>query len=213
MARSFKPKLELPANWTREPKFVIRAVLGVLLFANLVAAWMVFFPVGGSAERLEEQIATLRTQIQQRQASVKRLEQIVDRVQHAKQGTDTFISSYFLTSRTKSSTVVSELVKLAKESGMKPKEHAFAFDPIEGSDDLSMMTITGGYEGTYGDLVQFINRLDKSPRFLIVDSLNASPIQGSKNLSVALKMNTFVHEDNSLRPAPAAAQTVAEVRP
>ena len=43
-----------------------------------------------------------------------------------------------------------------------------------------MMTITGGYEGTYGDLVQFMNRLDRSPRFLIVDSMNASPQQGSR---------------------------------
>jgi Tfp pilus assembly protein PilO len=213
MARSFKPKLELTANWIREPKFVLRIALGVLLAANLVAAWMVFYPVGGSAEELDAQIATLRVQMQQRQASVARLQQIVGRVEQARLGTDKFLSGYFLTSRTKSSTVVSELIKLAKESGMRPKEHAFAFDPIEGSDDLSMMTITGGYEGTYGDLVQFMNRLDKSPRFLIVDSLNASPIQGSKNLAVALKMNTFVREDNAIRPTAAAPQAVAQVHP
>jgi Tfp pilus assembly protein PilO len=212
MARSFKLKLELPANWTREPKFVLRFVLGALLVANLGAAWMVFSPVGGSAEELDAQIATLRIQIQQRQAAVTRLQQIVGRVAQARLGTDKFLSGYFLTSRTKSSTVVSELIKLAKEAGMKPKEHAFAFDPIEGSDDLSMMTITGGYEGTYSDLVQFMNRLDKSPRFLIVDSLNASPIQGTKNLSVALKMNTFVRDDNTLRPV-TAPQAVAQVRP
>ena len=212
MARSFRPKIELPANWTREPKVILRVVLGALLLANLIAAWMVFSPVGGSAEELDAQIATLRTQMRQRQASAARLQQIVGRVEQARIGTDKFLSGYFLTSRTKSSTVVSELIKLAKESGMKPREHAFAFDPIEGSDDLSMMTITGGYEGTYGDLVQFVNRLDKSPRFLIVDSLNASPIQGTKNLSVAIKMNTFVRDDSTVRP-PASPQVVAEARP
>ena len=134
MARSFRPKIELPANWTREPKVILRVVLGALLLANLIAAWMVFSPVGGSAEELDAQIATLRTQMRQRQASAARLQQIVGRVEQARIGTDKFLSGYFLTSRTKSSTVVSELIKLAKESGMKPREHAFAFDPIEGSE-------------------------------------------------------------------------------
>ena len=141
---------------------------------------MVFFPSADRSEELDAQIATLRTQMINSEISVGRLQQIVGRVEQARIGTDQFLSSYFITSRTKSSTIVSELVKLAKESGMKPKEHAFAFDPVEGSDDLSMMTITGGYEGTYGDLVQFVNRLDKSARFLIVDSLNASPVRAPR---------------------------------
>lgn len=208
MARSFKPSFSLPANWNREPKIVARLVLGVLLLANLLAAWAVFSPLGGSAEELDAQIVTLKTQIDQRQVAIGRLRQIVGRVEQARTGTDRFLDSYFLTGRTKSSTIVSELISLAKESGMKPKEHSFAFDPIEGSDELSMMTVTGGYEGTYGDLLQFINRLDRSQRFLIVDSMNASPQQGTPNLNVTLKMNTFVRE-----LGPAAPQTVAQVQP
>ena len=61
---------------------------------------------------------------------------------------------------------------------MNPKEHSFTFDPIEGSDTLSMMTVVGNYEGTYGDLLQFVNRLDKSQRFLIIDTMSATPHSG-----------------------------------
>ena len=82
---------------------------------------------------------------------------------------------------------------------MRPKEHAFGFDPIEGSDTLSMVTITANYEGTYGDLLQFVNRLDKSPRFLILDTLTAAPQQGGTNLNVNIKLNTFVREDRGVK--------------
>lgn len=195
MARSSKLNVPaLPANWTREPRAVARVVIGALLLANIVAAWMVFSPVGGSAEELEAQIASTRAQIQQRQATVNRLRVIVDRVGQARTGTDQFLGTYFMTRRTASSTIVSELIRNARESGMKPKEHSFAFDPIEGSEDLTMMTVSGSYEGTYGDLLQYVNRLDKSARFLIVDSLNAAPVQGGGALNVTVKMNTFVRE-------------------
>jgi hypothetical protein len=73
--------------------------------------------------------------------------------------------------------------------------------------------ITGAYEGTYGDLVQYVNRLDKSARFLIVDSLHATPVQGTNNLNVTVKLNTFVREESSVPPVTATEKpVVAEAR-
>ena len=77
---------------------------------------------------------------------------------------------------------------------MRPRERSFAYDPIEGSDTLSMMTVTANYEGTYGDLLQFVNKLDKSARFLILDTLTAAPQVSGPNLNVQIKFNTFVRE-------------------
>jgi type IV pilus assembly protein PilO len=205
MRKSFSSALRLPANWRREPRIVARIILGVLLLANVIAAWTVFSPVGGSAEELEGQIAAARAQIEQRRMAVGRLRTISARVDQGRTATDEFMLTYFMTRRTASSTIVSELIRIAKESGMKAKEHSFAFDPIEGTEDLTVMTVTGNYEGTYGDLLQFINRLDKSARFLIIDTLTASPAQGTGNLTISIKMNTFVREESAnLAPATAA---------
>ncbi|HET8547770.1 MAG TPA: hypothetical protein VFL57_07200 [Bryobacteraceae bacterium] len=211
MRRSFSSALGLPANWTREPRIVARLVLGALLLGNLIAAWAVFSPVGGSAEEIDAQIAAVRAQIEQRRMAVDRLRTISSRVEQGRSATDEFMLSHFMTRRTASSTIVSELIRVAKESGMKAREHSFAFDPIEGTEDLTMMTVTGTYEGTYGDLLQFINRLDKSARFLIIDTLTASPAQGTGNLTISIRMNTFVREETAnLAPATAAlAQGVA----
>jgi type IV pilus assembly protein PilO len=57
-----------------------------------------------------------------------------------------------------------------------------------------MMSITAGYEGSYSNLQKFVSLLDKSPRFLIIESLVASPQQGSPVLNVSLKLDAFVNE-------------------
>jgi type IV pilus assembly protein PilO len=197
MPRSFKA-FRLPPGASKDPRFIARAVIGFLLVANLVAAFAVFQPLGGSAEELDVEARRLNTQLQQRQAALKKLRALVAKIEQARAAGDEFLTTYFMDRRTLSSTIVSELSTAAKEAGIRPKEHAFGFDPIEGSDTLSMVTITANYEGTYGDLLEFVNRLDKSPRFLILDTLTAAPQQGGTNLNVNIKLNTFVREDRGV---------------
>ena len=197
MPRDFN--LRLPQDWRtrlgKDPRVLARVVLGGLLLANLVAAYAVFYPVGGSAEQLEEQISTMRSQLQQRQAALGRTQGLVEKIEHARTTGDQFLEQYFMDRRTTSSTILIELDAAAKDAGMRVKDRSFTYDPVEGSETLSMMTITANYEGTYGDLLQFVNRLDKSRRFLIIDHMVAQPQQAGGALNVSLKLNTFVKEE------------------
>jgi type IV pilus assembly protein PilO len=194
MRKSFRG-LKLPQNLTKDPRLVARVVLGVLLLANLIAAYAVIRPVGGSAEELDAQIAILRQQVQQRQASLKRLRALSTKIEHGRKEGDKFLDQYFLQRRTAFSTIVGDIDKSAKDSGIKPKGASYEVNPIEGSNNLSMMTITSAYEGTYHDLLEFVNRLDKSPRFLILDTLTVAPQQGGGSLNVSIKFNLFVREE------------------
>ena len=197
MPKSFK-NLSLPAlpqNFSKDPRVIARAVLGLLLFANLVAAFAIFQPLGGSAEQLDEQLSEMQSRLQREQAQLQRMRSLVAKIETAREGGDAFLQTYFTGRRILSSTIVSELHRAAKEAGIQPKEHSFSFDPIEGTDLLSMVTITGNYEGTYGDLLQFVNRLDKSQRFLIIDTMSAAPVQSSGNLAISVKLNAFVREE------------------
>lgn len=197
MARPFE-NLKLPAGFSRDPRFVMRVVIGVLLVANLIAAFTIVRPVGGSAEELELEVLSGRQQITQKQAAIKRLQFLASKIEQAKSAGDHFMDSYFMSRRTTSSTILEELLKAAKDSGIKPKGDAFTFEDVEGSDSLSMMTITASYEGTYRDLLEFVNRLDRSPRFLILENLSAQPMQGAganAPLDVRIKLDTFVRED------------------
>ena len=79
---------------------------------------------------------------------------------------------------------------------MNTKEETIApLDPIEGSDDLDMMTISVNFEGSYPQLVKFVNLLDRSPRFLIIESMQVAPQPKGDMLNVNLKLNAFVKDD------------------
>ena len=58
---------------------------------------------------------------------------------------------------------------------------------MEGSDTLDMLQISANFEGTYPDLVHFVNLLDKSDGLLIIESLNATPQQNAGKLNVTVE--------------------------
>lgn len=180
------------------PGAIVRLIAAILAVANLVALYFVLFPVGGSPEDLRRQVADLRLQLRQRQGSLERTRKLVEKIESGRTEGNEFMQEYFLPRRTAYPLVLDELNKAAEEAKMKPKESAFAPpEPVEGSDTLSMMQISASYEGGYGDLVHFINLLDKSDSLLILEGLTATPQQGSGILNVTLKLDTFVREDGS----------------
>jgi len=193
MPRNF----ELPASWSalKDPKVAVRALLGVLLLANLICTYFVFFPLGGSPEELDRQLTSLRAQIRERRLALDHARLIAAKVEKGRVQGDEFMNVYFLNSGNAYSTIVGELVDAAKRAQIKAKEHSYQTEPIEGSDDLTMMSIVGNYEGTYADLLHFVNEIDRTKRLIIVESLTAQPQQGSGGLlNIALRFDAFVKE-------------------
>jgi len=188
------PKNSSAPGW-KEPRVVVRAVLGALLAANLVAAGLVMFPPGGSADDLEREMASLQTQVAQNKAVLEQTRKHAASVDMAKSEGGKFLDEYFLDRRTFNVSLQMALNDAASASKIKPRNTSYAISPIDGSDTLSMITVTTEIEGTYHDVMGFVHQIDKSPRLLIIESLNASPQQGSNILSVQMKLNAFMRED------------------
>ncbi len=178
----------------KDPRFAVRAVLGVLLAANLVAAVVAFKPFGGSAEDLRHQQIQLSQQLAQMQARLVKTRALVAKAEQARTAGDQFLAQYTTDRRAASSTMLSELDRAAKESGMKWKPLSINMEAVEGSDTLQQMTITAAFDGSYTELLKFVNVLDKSPRFLIISRMTASPQQSGNTLSVSFRVDTFVRE-------------------
>lgn len=178
----------------KDPRLGVRAALGVLLAANLVAAVAVFRPIGGSPEELQQRLARLQADVRRKEQMLSRLRTLAATVEQARSETDRFLQEYFLDRRTAYSTIVGELTSLAERAGVRPKGDSYVTEPVEGSDTLEMLVVTAHYEGTYADLVQFVNLIDRSPRFLTIDSLQAAPQQASGTLNISLKLNAFVRK-------------------
>ncbi|MSV34043.1 MAG: hypothetical protein EXQ47_00380 [Bryobacterales bacterium] len=174
-----------------------RIILGMLLAANLIAAGLVLYPPGGSADSLERQVADLQAKAVSNRALLASTRQHVAAVEKGRAEGDHFLDNYFLARRTAYSTLLTELVEAADRSKIKPKEHAYATEPIEGSDTLSMMTISANYEGTYANLMRFVHEIDKSPRMFIIEGLTAAPQQTGGTLSVSMKIDAFVRDEGA----------------
>jgi len=196
MPRNFKlpEKLKWKGVPIKEPRVLLRAIIGTLLAANLVATVMAFKPFGGSAADLRREQQALRVQLGRSQARVATSKRLVEKVETARREGDQFLAKYVTDRRTMSSTIQDELNRTAKEAGIKALPATLDLEPIEGSDTLEMMSISAGYEGTYADLTKFVNLLDKSPRFLIIENMQTAPQQGGQALNVTLKLDTFVRE-------------------
>ncbi len=170
----------------------------MLLAANLATAVVAFKPFGGSADDLRAQQASLQAQLIKLQLNVEANKKKVENVQIAREQGDQFLAKYFMDERTTSSQIDDELLKDSQSAGIKQLPASFEREPIEGSDSLEMLNVTQGLEGTYENLTKYINLLDKSPRFLIVDGMETTaPLQNGKMLSITIKIRTFARAEGA----------------
>jgi hypothetical protein len=189
MPRNFSGGLQAIGWW--------RIGLVMLAVATAAAGWIAVNPPGGSAEDLKRQLGVLETQVAAKRTLLASTRQHVAAVEQGRTEGDKFLNEYFLARRTAYSTLLSELVDAADRAKIKPKEHAYATEPIEGSDSLSMMSISANYEGTYANLMRFVHEIDRSRRLLIIEALNAAPEQSGGTLNISMKIDTFVRDDGS----------------
>jgi hypothetical protein len=187
MPRNFKAAI-------RDPRITVRIILGLFVAANLAAAVLAFKPFGGSGDDLRRQKSDLQMQLTQLQAHLAQTRKMADKVATARKQGDDFLARYVTDRRTTNSTVLQELDRIAQQAGIKVRDQNVELNPIEGSDTLEMMSITAGYEGPPASLDKFVNLVDKSQRFLIIESITASPEQGGQLLNVSVKLDTFVKD-------------------
>ena len=188
MLKSFK----LPADW-RQPRVFLRGIIGALLLANIVAAVIAFKPFGGGADDLAREEASLQQQLASMRKHIDASKLLVEKMQNSRHDKDEFLAKYVTDARKGASTLQDELDRIATESGVKQLPVSYNYQDIEGSESFKMITVTEGCEGNYASLAKFINLIDKSPRFLIIESLSTSAPQNGGALSLQLKIDTFVN--------------------
>jgi Tfp pilus assembly protein PilO len=195
MPRNFDVTQRWKSITWRSPVVLARAGVGVLLVANIVAAGFAFHWWNDSPASIETKLADTRRQLVIERSLVTRSKSMASKVDTARSQAGSFIDRYMTPRRNTYSTILGDLDQMASVAGIKTRERAIARDPVEGSTSLSMLTLTASFEGTYPNLLKFMNSLDKSPRFLIVERLQAAPLANSQSLQVTVKLNAFVRDD------------------
>jgi len=176
---------------------LVRGALGLLVIANIVAALFAFHVFGTSPAELDASLVAARSRLAADQVRLTRSRRLTGNIDKGRTESEAFLATYATSRRHTYSTIISEINQTSKLAGMNMKEETIApLDPIEGSDDLDILSMSINFEGGYAQLVKFVNLLDRSPRFLIIESMQAAPQPKGDVLTVTLKLNTLVKDDN-----------------
>jgi hypothetical protein len=195
MPRNFDVTQRLKSVSWASPLVLVRVAAGVLLLANVVAAGFAFHWWNDSPATLESKLDDTRKQLLIERSLVTKSKVMAGKVDTARSQAGSFIDLYMTPRRVTYSTILGDLDRMSTEAGIKARERSLARDPVEGSASLSMLTVTASFEGSYPSLLKLMNMLDKSPRFLIVERVQAAPVANSQNLQVTVKLNAFVRGD------------------
>jgi hypothetical protein len=130
----------------------------------------------------------------QQQLAVTR--ELVGKVEKARTQGNEFLAKYFTDKDTTAAMILTEFDTAAKQAGIHMGQAQWSFESIEGSDTLEMLSTSVGFEGNYANLTKFVNILDKSPRFMIIENFQAAAPQqqGGQTVNATLKIDTFVKE-------------------
>lgn len=176
----------------------VRSVLLVLLLLNVAALYVYLDPPGGSQQELAEQDAQIRSQIAAANSQDSRLRMMASRVESGSNQITDFEKKYFLPNRLAYSDVIEEIQRMAKASGLQERDAGFSQEPIEGTDDLTLLNIKANFEGAYPSLMRFLYETDHSPMLLMLDSLTAAPEQKNGQISADIRFQAVIQDSGAV---------------
>jgi Tfp pilus assembly protein PilO len=188
-----KPRPAVPLL-RRIPRQYVLGALGVLFVFDLVFYLVAVEPLGRREAEQQALLGALERQIEAKKKDIAQLQLVVSKVEKARGEGDGLLEGITLLRRTAFSRLLAELVEAAAQAGIDTREGNFDIQPIEGTDEYGMISINANFNGEYENLVRFLNRLDRSDQFLIIDSLAATPRTDSEALQITMRLNTLLRE-------------------
>jgi Tfp pilus assembly protein PilO len=192
--KSLRRKAQGPVSWLRN----VAIVLGAL---NLVAIYLLLVPPGGTRSELETQSQEMQQKIASSRMQSTRLKRVAAQAQIGSEQATDFESKYILQKRTAYERLITELQRITKASGMQARDAVYTEEPIEGTADLTLLSSSANYEGSYEDLRRFLLALDHSPVLVMLENLTATPEQKGNRISASMRFQTIMREEGST-PAP-----------
>lgn len=181
----------------RGARFWLRITGVVLALLNGIALFFYLAPPGGSKRELMEQSQAARNQILLTRARTVRLRNVAAKVTIGNTESGDFEARYFLPKRLAYSAIIAEIQRMSKAAGFQERDAVYTEEPIEGTNDLDLMTCTASYQGTYENLMRFLFQVDHSPMLLMLENLQAAPQQHAGEINASIRFQAVIEEDST----------------
>ena len=155
--------------------------LGIFLYYQVGYAGQ----VGQMQGQLESDISERHRVVAQRES----LEELVERARSGREGIESLYVDRFSTESLRLTDVIREVKDLAEKSGLQPAE-SISY-PEESIEDYGLLkrSLVFSVQGTYPQLRQFVNLLELSETFVVLERVNVAGT--SPTLNVNLDISTL----------------------
>jgi len=178
--------------------FDIRRESGTIIFVLIAAfalniLFFLFFtrPAVSSYRYLNaDNNPTLRA-LDQKRSAAKDLEERLDRIDSTERNIKEMYEDIFGTKDQKMIEIQLEIVSIANQFGINPESVAYESDDME-DEGVERFTVSIPLTGTYANLRQFINKIENSRNFLIIDRIFLRTAkEGGMTLQLNIQLSTF----------------------
>ncbi|MFL6451499.1 MAG: type 4a pilus biogenesis protein PilO [Bryobacteraceae bacterium] len=175
----------------------LQIAVAALAILNAVAFYLYLDPPGGSRRELTSQSEQLKREIASTKGRATRLRSVSAKVQLGGNESADFQNKYVLPKRMAYATVISEIQRMAKVSGLQERDAVYSEEPIEGSPDLNLLNSTANYEGTYDNLKHFLYQVDHSPMLIMLENITAAPQQKGNQINTSIRFQAVIRDDGA----------------
>lgn len=170
-------------TWKRAVKICLACILA-LDAALLYADWRARSAAPQSQARQLSQLAQKEKLLS---ADVALGESVEKQLPGIQKDCDSFYQKYLLPNSAGYSVIVADLGRMSKDAGVETGGVTFRQAEVKDS-DLTEIGISASVQGDYQSLIRFLDALERSPRFYVLDGLTlASESKGPIKLNLSLR--------------------------
>jgi type IV pilus assembly protein PilO len=169
----------------RDTRRKLKIATGVMVGISLISGGLLFSPLVGSKAARQQELLQLRAQLTTKNRQVEPLRGLDKKIPLASQQIDQFYEERF---SGRDSDLVEALGNLSKESGVKIESAKYNPGDPE-SVGLRRVEIDASIEGDYQPLIKFLNGLERSKIFFIVNSIDLATQNGP--IQLRMKLETY----------------------
>jgi Tfp pilus assembly protein PilO len=161
--------------------------LGAVLAADVALLYFIYRSGGAGPRAARERVQLLRLEHKLLAADVQRVAAIRDRLPEVRKQCDKFFAEKFLTANSGYSAIVADLAEVAREAGLQASSVTFKQRELD-KRGIREVSVAAAVEGSYASLVKFINGLERSDNFYLIESFSMAPgTDGAIKLNLQLK--------------------------
>lgn len=169
----------------RDTRRKLKITIGILAGISAVSIGVLVSPLVGSTAARQQEVNQLRAQLTAKNRQVEPLRGLDKKIPLATQQIDQFYKERF---SAHDSDVAEALGNLSKETGVKIEQIKYqAGDPEPVG--LRRVEITASIQGDYQPLIKFLNGLERSKVFFVVNSIGLATQNGP--IKLEMKLETY----------------------